>query len=241
MILKNIAVVGIFTVLLCSAAPAFATKTVTSPYVTKGKAAVEWRGGYETDGDDEDLFKTRNQFSYGFTDFYEAKISVDTRDDDDGAFSDVDLENKFQLTPKGAYFVDLGLRLDYAHSLNGSADEIGGKILLGKKTGAFSHLLNVETGREVGEDSSDDWTYGFSYGISHPLTDTLALGAEWYSDFGTLEDDSDYWDEQEHLVGPVLYGTVFENVKYQAGVLAGVSKAAPDATVKMTVNYGFKF
>lgn len=239
MILKNIAFVVLFAFLVIAANPAFATKTVTSPYVTKGKATVEWRGGYEiNDEGEDDIFKTRNQLAYGFTDFYEMKISVDTRDDDGGTFSDFDVENKFQILPKGEYFVDLGLRLDYAHSLNGGDDEIGTKILFGKQWGAFNHLLNLEAGTGIGGDSSDDWAYGMAYGFSYPFTDNISLGAEWYSDFGDFEGD---FDEQAHMVGPVLYGTVFDNVKYQAGVLAGVSDAAPDATLKATVNYGFNF
>jgi len=236
MILKNTALQLI--ILAFMASPAFATKTVTSPYVTKGKAAVEWRGGYEED-DGDNVFKTRNQFSYGFTDFYDLKVSVDTEHEDgDDDFTDVDFENKFQITPRGEYFVDLGLRLDYTRALDGGADEVGGKILLGKKTGEWSHLLNLEAGREVGEDSSDDWAYGFAYGVQHPVTETLALGGEWYSDFGDFSGD---WDDEDHRAGPVLYGTAFGKLKYQAGILAGLSNSASDATVKATLNYGFSF
>lgn len=238
MILKNMAFIAVLAVLVLGNSPALATKTVTSPYVTKGKATVEWRGGLETDADDEDVFKTRNQFAYGFTDFYEAKISVDTRDDEDGMFSDVDLENKFQILPKGEYFVDLGLRLDYARSTNGAADEIGTKILLGKQTGDFSHLLNLEAEHEVGEDSSDDWGYGLSYGISYPVADNLSIGGEWYSDFGDFEGD---FDDHDHMAGPVIYGMAFDTLKYQAGILAGISEAAPDATLKATIGYSFQF
>ncbi len=237
MILKNIFAISLATLVL-SAGTAHATKTVTSPYVTKGKATVEWRGGYEED-DGNDVFKTRNQFSYGFTDFWDLKVSADTaHSDGDDEFTDVDFENKFQLLPKGKYFVDLGLRLDYTRSLNGGSDGIGTKILLAKQTGELSHILNLEAGRDVGEDSSDDWEYGLAYGASYPLTEELALGGEWYSDFGDFEDD---YSEQDHRVGPVLYGTAFDVVKYQIGVLAGVSEAAPDATVKATAGYSFEF
>ncbi len=238
MILKNIARLGFVAIFI--ATPAYATKTVTSPYVTKGKATIEWRGGYEMDGDDDESFRTRNQFSYGFTDFYDLKISADTRKDEgeDTEFTDIDFENKFQLLPKGEYFIDLGLRLDYTRSLNGGADEIGTKILMAKKTGELSHILNLEAGREIGEDSSDDWAYGLSYGASYPLSDTLALGGEWYSDFGDFEED---YSDQDHRVGPVFYGTAFDKVKYQFGVLAGVSDGAPDATLKATANYSFEF
>lgn len=241
MILKNIktAAATCLGMAICTA-PAYATKTVTSPYVTKGKAGIEWRGGYEDGADNDHSFRTRNQFSYGFTDFYELKVSADTRHDEgeDTDFTDLDFENKFQITPKGAYFVDLGLRLDYTRSLNGGADEIGTKILLGKKTGDFSHLLNLEAGREIGEDSSDDWGYGLAYGVSHPVTENIAIGVEWYSDFGDFDED---YSDQDHRVGPVLYGSAFDSVKYQVGVLAGVSDAAPDATIKATVNYSFGF
>lgn len=240
MILKNIAAgIAFVTITFAAAAPAHATKTVTSPYVTKGKAAVEWRGGYEMDDDEKEVFKTRNQFSYGFTDFYDLKVSVDTsHDDEDDEFSDVDFENKFQILPKGEYYIDLGLRLDYTHALNGGNDGIGTKILLAKQTGELSHTLNLEAGRDIGDVADDEWGYGMAYGASYPLTETLALGGEWYSDFGDFEDD---YSEQDHRVGPVLYGTVLGAIKYQAGVLAGVSKSAPDATIKATANYSFEF
>lgn len=226
--------------LIITAVPAYATKTVTSPYVTKGKATVEWRGGYEEHHGDDDTWKTRNQFSYGFTEFWDLKVSADIRRDEgeDTEFTDVDFENKFQLLPKGQYFIDLGLRLDYTRSLNGGADGIGTKILLAKKTGELSHIVNLEAGREVGEDSADDWEYGLSYSGSYPLNENIALGGEWYSDFGGFDND---YSEQDHRVGPVLYGTAFRAVKYQAGVLAGVSEAAPDVTFKTTINYSFEF
>ena len=240
MILKNTVFGAIVTLAVFAVAiPAHATKTVTSPYVTKGKAAVEWRGGYEMDDAEEDVFKTRNQFSYGFTDFYDLKVSIDTaHEDGDDEFSDVDFENKFQILPKGEYFIDLGLRLDYTHALNGGDDGIGTKILLAKQTGELSHILNLEAGRDIGDDASDEWGYGLSYSGAYPLTETLALGGEWYSDFGDFEDD---YSDQDHRVGPVLYGTAFGAIKYQAGILAGVSDAAPDATIKATANYSFEF
>lgn len=240
MILKNIRRGALLALAgFAIAPPAHATKTITSPYVTQGKAAVEWRGGYEMDDGEDEVFKTRNQFSYGLTDFYDLKVSVNTsHDDEEDEFSDVDFENKFQILPKGEYFVDLGLRLDYTHALNSDSDGIGTKILLAKQTGELSHVLNLEAGRNIGDEASDEWGYGISYGASYPLSETLALGGEWYSDFGEFEDD---YSDQDHRVGPVLYGTAFGAIKYQAGILAGISEAAPDATLKATANYSFEF
>lgn len=234
MILKNWAFPVLFG-LAWLPATANATKTVTSPYVNKG-AFVEWRGGFETDPDDEDIARSRNQIGYGFTDFYELRFSVDTRNDEQGLFSDFDIENKIEILPKGEYFLDLGLRLDYQHALNSGPDEVGTKILIGKQIGAVSQLLNLEAGREIGEDRSDDWAYGIAYGAAYALAEDFSVGGEWYSDFGDFGRD---FEDQDHSVGPVVYGIAFDRVKYQAGVLAGVSKAAPDATLKAVVNYGF--
>ena len=219
-------------------ATAHATKTVTSPYVTKGKLTAEWRGGYEENDDDDNEFRTRNQIAYGFTDFYELKLSADTRNSGETDLTDIDVENKFQLAPKGAWPVDVGVRLDYTQSLNGGGDGVGGKILFGKTTGKVSHLANIEAGREVGGDSSsDDWEYGFSYAASVKVSETISLGGEWYSDFGDFDGG---WSDQDHRAGPVLYGSLFDKVKYQAGVLGGLSRSAPDVTYKATINYSWQ-
>lgn len=237
MILKN---KTFFLLVLSSAAiasPAFATQTVTSPYVTKGKAEIEWRGGYEDMEDGDDVWKTRNQISYGFTDFYDLKVSLDTRHSDgEDEFTDIDFENKFQLTPRGEYFVDLGVRLDYTLALDGGADGIGAEILLGKQAGAYKNLANLEVEREVGEDSSDDWGYGLSYAVSREVNEQIALGLEWYSDFGDFEDG---WDEQSHQAGPVIYGAAPLGLEYEAGIFAGLSDGAPDAEAKLVISYEF--
>lgn len=234
---KNIRFFGsVFVSLIVAAVPAHATKTITSPYVTEGQASIEWRGGYETKGEGDDSWKMRSQFSYGFTRYYDLKVSVDSRLGDDAEFTDVDFENKFQLAPKGELFIDTGLRLDYTRALNGDADEIGAKLLLGKQTGDVAHLLNLEAGREIGEDANNEWNYGLAYGASVPVNDMLSIGGEWYSDFGNFEDG---WSAQSHLAGPVVYGKAFDKVSYQFGVLAGLSEAAPDALVKTTVRYSF--
>lgn len=240
MILKIIPATLFGFVVLCTSTSAFATKTVTSPYVSKGEAALEWKGGYDIDdGDDE--WATEASGSYGVTDWWETEVGFEFADEADEDFEVEALvfENKFQLAPKGELYLDPGLKIEYARNLTGGPDEIQGKLLLGKEIGKFSNLANIAIGRELGEDSQDDMEYGFSYALAYEHSETFAYGLEWYSDFGTFDDDGDSWDEQGHQLGPVAYGELAENIGYEAGVLIGLSESAPDATLKAVLEYEF--
>ncbi len=228
-----------FIVVSLSAHSAHATKTVTSPYVNKGEAAVEWKGGYEIDGDEKDAWESEVSTAYGVTDFWETEIGGEFEDagrGEDLEFTSLVWENKFQLAPKGVFFIDPGLKVEYAKNLQGEADEIQAKLLLAKQIASFSNIANLGVARELGEDSGDDFGYSLSYALIQNYSDNFQFGAEWYSDFGDFSDD---FEDQGHQVGPVVYGDLFGGLSYQAGVLFGVTDSSPDALVKTVVEYEF--
>lgn len=242
MILKNkkaFVLVAIFTAL--PLAFAHAAPNISSPYVHQGEVALELKSEYKIDDgeDKDDAWSIETSLSYGVTSFWEAEISLETEDEghaEDAEFSKVVFENKFQLAEPGEYFVDPGLKVEYAHNLEGGPDEIEAKLLFAKKTEMFSHGLNLKTGREIGEDSDNDWEFGLSYGLTYEYSDDIQFGVEWYSSFGDFEDD---FDEQEHKVGPVLFAEPLEGVGFETGVLFGVTDATPDATLKAIIEFEF--
>jgi len=240
MILKKTAgaIVFIATLTIC-AASASATKTVTSPYVHEGEASIEWKGGYDIEDDKDDSWHTEAEFAYGVTSWWGSEVELEMEHDgtkDETEFSGIAWKNKFQLAPKGEFFVDPGLRIDLSKNLQDGPDELSAKLLLAKKLGEFSNKANFIFSHEIGEDSGDDWEYGFAYAIAHPVTDNFDLGVEWYSDFGNMTED---FDDEKHQVGPVAYGAIGESVGYEVGALIGVSEAAPDALLKAVVEYEF--
>lgn len=241
MILLN-KVIGLPIVLALVMFPvaAFAAPTITSPYVSEGEAAVEFKGGYEFGDDDadDDSWETEASVSYGVTSFWETKLAIEAEgaEDEDTEFSKLAFENKFQLAPKGALFIDPGLKIEYARNLEGGPDEIEAKLLLSKPVGDFSNMANFGIAREVGEDSEDDFSYSLSYGLAYAWTEDFQLGVEWYSDFGDFDND---FDEQGHQFGPVAYGDIVEGLEYEAGLLFGVSDAAPDFALKAVLEYEF--
>jgi long-subunit fatty acid transport protein len=216
-----------------------ATKTITSPYVHKGERAVEWKGGYAVDDDSNDNWKMEAAASYGVTDYWETEFGVaggDEGDDEDAEFRALIWENKFQLARPGIFWVDPGVKIKYERKLQGDPDEIQAKLLFAKQIGKFSNTANMSIEREVGEDSEDDFGYGFAYGLAYEHSEDLAYGLEWYSDFGNFEDD---FDDQGHQVGPVAYGDALGLFEYEAGVLLGLSDAAPDALIKLVAEFEF--
>lgn len=243
---KNVVLTGcaLFGVALVFAGHAHAhgVPVTHSPYVHEGEAKLEVKSAYNVNAhDNEDSWGGEIMAGYGITSFWETEIGVgfEGHDDEDTEFNALIWENKFQLAPKGALFVDPGLKIEYAHNLQSGPDELTGKILLGKEIGKFTNLANISVGREVGEDSENDLEYGFAYALSYGYSENFSYGLEWYSAFGTFEKDSDDWSEQSHSIGPVAYGSFGHSLGYEAGVLFGVSEHAPDATIKASLEYEF--
>lgn len=214
-----------------------------SPYVHhEGEFGVESKNAYQIDAhDDEDAWGGELALGYGVTSWWhtEAGVEFSGHEDEGTDFTALIWENVFQLAPKNAWPVDVGLKFDYAHSIDGGANEIGGKLLLAKDVGQFTNVANIGLAREIGEDSEDENEYNFAYGLSYNVNESFAIGGEWHSDFGTFENDSDDFDEQSHRIGPVAYGEVSEGVLFETGILFGVSDEAPDAEIKAVLEYEF--
>lgn len=219
---KNLLLSGFIAVTL-SASPAFANRTVDTPYVDKGDAYLEWKGGYHADhrSDISGSWVQEGNFGYGITDFWNFEIggAVDHDGASDGntEFSTITIDNRFEITPPGEYFFDFGVSIAYGMTQHDGPDGVEGKLLFAKQIGAFTNLGNIIIAHEIGEDSSDETTYGLALGTSYALSDKLAVGLEAYSSFGDFEDS---FDEQEHQIGPALYGEFNDHLSYKLGFSA---------------------
>lgn len=223
-------------------APAFAhggSKFIHVPHAHKGEFSGKVKNSYLlNDKHHEDSWNSAIVGEYGITDYWQTEVGVivgDAGRGHDPEAKSIMFENVIRLAQPGEYWIDPGLMLTYTHSIVGTADDIGAKIILSKKFEKWDHAINAGLGREVGEDSSNDTKYNFAYGVNYKLNDKIKIGAEWYSDFGTFKKD---FHDQNHQFGPVV-STKILGVGVQAGVLGGVSDHAPNAEAKMSFDFHF--
>lgn len=255
MIDKKVTLFGLFRggttaaallVTLCSfSAGANATKNVTSPYVTKGELEMESKTGITHDDDDESqdgAWTQKAAVAYGFTDRLQLEVEGEIEnegDDDNTEFTAFALEGKVQMTERGEYWLDVGLKGEYEINTNDGADKIEAKLLLAKDTGKFGHMANIIVEREVGEDSNDETEVGFAWSSRYHYKAEFEPGIEIHSGFGDISESEDF-NNQDHRIGPVVYGRLGA-FKYDVGYLFGVSEDAPDGTFKAIMEYEWYF
>jgi len=232
---------GIFLLgLALTPAEAYAGRDVSSPYVTKGKIKLKSKTEYVIDDDSsvDGEWDQTFEVGYGVTDYLylEPSITFADKPKKETETKNIGLEAKVQLTEKGEYWVDAGLKGEFKYSTTGDADTLKGEILLAKDIGKTSNAANIELTTEVGDDSSDREKFSVSWQTKYKISDVYSVGFEYY---GNFKDTTYEYEDQEHLLGPVAYGKIGKSFGYEAGVLAGLSHKSPDATLKLNLSYKF--
>ncbi len=236
---KIILMIGISGFVFMSVSNAYAGRDVSSPYVSKGEWDLESKSEYVIDGDNDvdDTFEQSFEVGYGITEYLgiEAGIEFEDEPGEDFEAKSLEVETTIQLSERGEYFIDSGLKFKYEHSLLGGADELVGEVLLAKAVGKMSYGANIDVATEVGDGSDDGQDIGFDWKAAYQYSDHYAFGLEYYGSYGDTTDDI---SDLEHLLGPVAYGEIGE-VEYEAGVLAGLTDESPDVTLKLNFEYEF--
>lgn len=240
-------VITFSAILAFSASNAEASKKVYSPYVDLGEIEFEIRSGYKVDADEEvsDTEKHKFAVGYGVTDRWFTEIyAIVEKDGAKGSeydLSDVEWENRFQLTEQGQYFVDVGLYAAYEVGLHGgSHNKVETQLLLAKDMGNVTNYANIELNRQVGENSNDKTNLELKWSSRYRLNKMFTPGFEVYSELGAFGDATGF-EEQEHQIGPALYGKLPHGIAYEAGYLFGASQAAPDGEAKVILEYEIHF
>lgn len=215
---------------------------VYSPRAVKGEFALEANTNFDLDHR-TDMNKYISEVAgieYGLTDWWQTEVSVELEKDngDHGKATNLKWENIFVPFKPGEKIVDVGLYIEYERALQGGEpDNLEGKLLLEKAMGQFTNTANLIISHEIGQNSSSDTNTGFALKSIYRLNREFQPGIEYYADTGPLSDHESFRD-QSHQAGPVIEGR-FGPVKYDTGVLFGVSQAAPDATIKVNLEYEF--
>jgi len=189
---------------------------------------------------------------YGLLPFWKIELEAETGvvAGANQGYAATTLENIFQLTQEGRYFVDLGVFAEYSRSsLAGVPGSFtAGPIVqteLDDVAGIDSlHTLNLFLSRDVGRSHTDD--SGLSYAarselLFRPLLDP---GIEAFGSIGSITHAARYSDQQ-HSVGPVLTGAYliapYGKIKYEAGYQFGLTGRTARGGARWKFEYEIAF
>lgn len=228
---------------------AHATHEVFSPVVHRGEVELEARGHLDLDHRSarDQASEDELKLGYGVTDFWMLAVEGEWEKEPGEGFNfeETAFQNIFQLTPRGRYPVDLGLFFQYAMADDaGSADDVKfGPIL---QTGFHRWLVTVNPffEREVGSDAGGGTAFKYGIQARYRLGPAFEPGIEAFGEPGEIG-DFDATAEQTHQLGPGAFGRLSLGragvIKYELGVLFGLTRESPDATLKGGLEYEFRF
>lgn len=227
---------------------------VRSPIVEFGELEFEWNGLATIDRKDSPNNALQSQtfeFAYGVLPWWKPELEFE-RNTVNGRnkWTAITLENTFQLTPQGKYFVDVGLFAEYSQSLikdqpnSFTAGPIVQKELddvLGIDT---LHTLNLFLSREVGHNHTDATGFAGAWQSVWLASPLAAPGFEAYSIINDLS-HAGRFNTQYNSVGPVLIGRAnfapYGALRYQAGYQFGLSSGTPRGAIRWKLEYEIAF
>jgi len=235
-------VFSVLTLVVGIAVDSSAIKKVYSPIVEYREFELEARGGVDIDeGQANGIPKQKYAVGYGlFPRLFVEVYGIIEEAANTHEFEAVELELRYQVFDQGEYWIDVGLYGAYEYKIeDGHADEVEAKLLLQKSLGRTVNITNLILERELGAAASNDVELEFAWSSRYRWRRSIEPGFELHSGLGTIGRWAPY-DQQKHLVGPVVYGKV-GNIKYDVGYLIGISEAAPEGLMKWNLEFEIHF
>jgi len=237
-----------FMALVCTCGKAaFALDEIYSPNVEYRELSLEYNGSRTIDTHSNKNNAQEGEFALeaGLTPWWEVETSLGFSKDPDNAnkLDDIEIENRFQFTEPGEYWLDSGMLVAVDFSTQSHiSDSVETKLLLQKDFGKFTTIANIGFDQNVGKNSAH--TGGPDYVVlantRYRYNEYFQPGVEIQSDLGQGRELGRF-NDQEHYIGPAIYGKLFGHFNYQAGYFFGVSDAAAETAARVLVEYEMHF
>lgn len=215
---------------------------VSSPYVKEGILELESKNRFDDDERaSEDGFRRHFlSVNYGFTRWWALELAGEfdraPRASYDG-LTTFAIENTFQFTKRGEYWLDSGLKASYNVAADsGEPDELDLRLILVRNQGRFRHTANLGWAQEIGPNSDANPSGEFRWATRYNYSKWINPGLEYYTAVSQLSDIQGF-DEERHRIGPALYGKIGDKLSYETGVIFGLSERAEDTVFKLNFKY----
>jgi hypothetical protein len=222
---------------------------VKTPAIEYGERELETKFGTSKLADGEGRFSAGTfGAGYGVTPYWftEAYIKYEKASNERTRFDAIEWENKFLLTETGKYAMDLGLfvEIEVPRDRNEGYEFRFGPLLQ-TEFGRIQINSNFFLKRQVRVgNGSDPQVTEFHYQLQakYRLMREFEFGVQAFGELGKWN----HWDsrdQQNHRIGPAMFGKIplggKDAIRYDAAWLVGASKAAPDSTIRVQLEYEF--
>jgi hypothetical protein len=237
--------------LFLAASQAFADFKVWHPDAEFGETALETVGdwGYGSLSRKSDERSFTEEFERGVTPFWRTELELEEDrlpgPGNSTNFGQVASENVFQFTPRGEYWLDAGFFFEYGQSmLPKSASEITFGPVLRKEIFHTIDTVNLFIEKDLGAYAGGRSNFLYAWETRIDLGTSVEPGFQAYGAPGPVTRFAPL-REEDHRLGPMLFGTVFAlgpgTLVWNGGVLFGLTAAAPAVTLRWQAEYEIHF
>ena len=189
--------------------------------------------------DKNDLQSHETELEYGLTDriMLELSGSFEKQPDESIKSTKVGFGGRYQFFEQGEYWLDPGVLVSYGHATQSlRPDSVEVKLLLEKLWGRFLHRANIGIEQEVGSHSQGGPDRVFLWNSRYRYDARFEPGLEIQSDFGKANETNSF-NQQQHYIGPAVFGEIIPNLKYEAAYYFGVSDVASRGAARILLEY----
>ncbi|MGB7816007.1 MAG: hypothetical protein WBL28_06635 [Methylotenera sp.] len=219
---------------------------VFTPTVEQGEKEIDFKFGTAKQQDGTRKTVATLGFGYGATEYWFTELYLKREREGSERLTLAEWENKFQLTETGKYAVDIGLITEIEAPLSNGNEPWEFKVgpLFQTEFGKVQLNGNVLFERKFGGDSDEDHVteMGYQWQAKYRWKPALEFGAQGFGEMG----EWNHWDnsnDQNHRIGPAVFGKFAlankHAIKYNTAWLFGASKAAPNNTFRLQIEYEF--
>jgi len=200
---------------------------VYHPYVQPLEREVEWRM-VAADGDH--LQRLGIGQSLNDRVFVEGYLLA-AEEGDTFRLEGYELETRLQLSEQGEYAVDWGMLVELEKAHHEDEWELATALLMEKQWGKWVGAANFWLEYEWGNQIKDEFETTVAFQTRYRLSPEFEPAIEFYG------------GENTRALGPVAMGDVRfgpgKKLHWETGILLGLSKKTPDATLRLLAEYEF--